>query len=225
MSSILKALKKLENEKTTRKPDSFRIDAEILRGVSSQRRIFTTGVCLAALILFFCGVGATYLYMKHATVSVLSLQNSKNVFKDDLPSGIPRLPTSSTSTAHLEPQSTDPEITPAKILHSSTNSPEKQQMAPKKLPPEIVTPPVFRDSVSMLPSVAPVTPLTITAKPILKVYGIAFQDGAESVAVINGVTVSNGSFVEGVKVEEIQKDRVKFSRSGEKFEIILDKSN
>jgi type II secretory pathway component PulC len=82
--------------------------------------------------------------------------------------------------------------------------------------------PVEPESVS-LP--APVAPLVPPARPVLKVDGIAFQDGADSVAVINGVTVSNGSVIEGARVEEIQKDRVRFSRDGETFDIILDKSN
>lgn len=61
---------------------------------------------------------------------------------------------------------------------------------------------------------------------VLKVDGIAFQDGtAEGVAVVNGVAVSKGSEIEGARVEEIQKDCVRFSRGAEKFEIILDKSN
>src|ERR1039457_2422419 len=64
MSSILKALKKLEHEKSARKPDSFRIDAEILRGGAS-RSFFSTGASLAAIALFLCGGGATYVYMKH----------------------------------------------------------------------------------------------------------------------------------------------------------------
>ncbi len=56
--------------------------------------------------------------------------------------------------------------------------------------------------------------------------GIAFQDGGtDSVAVVNGAAVSKGSVIEGARVEEILKDRVKFSRGSEKFEIILDKTN
>jgi len=70
-----------------------------------------------------------------------------------------------------------------------------------------------------------VSPVATPVKPVLKVHGIAFQDGAESAAVVNGVTVSNGSVIEGARVEEIQKDRVRFSRGGETFDIILDKSN
>jgi general secretion pathway protein B len=67
----------------------------------------------------------------------------------------------------------------------------------------------------------------VTTKPAsLKVEGIAFQDGGtDSVAVVNGVAVSKGSVIEGARVEEILKDRVKFSRGSEKFEIILDKTN
>jgi type II secretory pathway component PulC len=71
----------------------------------------------------------------------------------------------------------------------------------------------------------PVALVVKPVKPVLKVNGIAFQDGADSVAVINGITVSNGSVIEGARVEEIHKDHVKFSRDGEKFYIILEKSN
>ncbi len=62
--------------------------------------------------------------------------------------------------------------------------------------------------------------------PHLTVNGIAYQEGgSDNLAVINGITVSNGAVIEGVKVEDIQKDRVQFSHDGEKFEIILNKSN
>lgn len=76
-----------------------------------------------------------------------------------------------------------------------------------------------------LPAAVPVVASPV--KPaVLKVDGIAFQEGAaDSLAVVNGTTVSKGSVIEGVRVEEIQKDRVRFSRGGEKFEVILDKSN
>jgi len=78
----------------------------------------------------------------------------------------------------------------------------------------------------MPPSAAPPAVVITPGPPVLKVLGIAFQDGStNSVAVVNGVAVTKGSVIEGVRVEEIQKDRVKFSRGGETFEIILDKSN
>jgi type II secretory pathway component PulC len=69
-------------------------------------------------------------------------------------------------------------------------------------------------------------PKRVVSRPVLTINGIAFQDGGnENLAVINGITVSSGALIEGVLVEEIQKDRVRFSQSGEKFEIILNKTN
>jgi type II secretory pathway component PulC len=76
-----------------------------------------------------------------------------------------------------------------------------------------------------VPSIQPASPLPAPVRPVLKVLGIAYQDGAESAAVINGVTVTKGSVIEGVRVDEIQKDHVRFSSGGEKFEVFLDKSD
>jgi hypothetical protein len=62
--------------------------------------------------------------------------------------------------------------------------------------------------------------------PAIKVNGIAFQDGgSDSVAVVNGISVSNGSVIEGARIEEIQRDRVRFSFGSEKFEVMLGKTN
>ena len=56
--------------------------------------------------------------------------------------------------------------------------------------------------------------------------GIAFQEGSrDNMAMINGIAVSSGEMIEGVRVEDIQKNRVIFSQGGEKFEIRLNKSN
>ena len=62
--------------------------------------------------------------------------------------------------------------------------------------------------------------------PTLRVNGIAYQNGsADSMAVINGVPVLTGATIEGVTVEEVQKDRVLFQYNGEKFGIPLGQSN
>jgi len=101
------------------------------------------------------------------------------------------------------------------VVQQSTRNVKSAEIVPQVVPAE-------PKSVSPFVPTAPLVPPT---RPVLKVNGIAFQDGADSVAVINGVTVSNGSVIEGARVEEIQKDRVRFSRGGERFDIILDKSN
>lgn len=225
MSSILKALKKLEQEKAARKPDSFRIDAEILRG-GAQRSFFSTGASLAAIALFLCGVGATYLFMKHdqAFAPVQQSQASKNGVKGESSAAATPFPVSAIPAAEPQPRPPAKEISAPEKSEPAPRPMEKQQhtqrvksavIAPQAVPPE---------PKPASPSV-PVAPLVTPAKPVLKVNGIAFQDGADSVAVINGVTVSKGSVIEGARVEEIQKDRVRFSRGGEMFDSILDKSN
>jgi len=58
--------------------------------------------------------------------------------------------------------------------------------------------------------------------PGLKINGIALQDDpAESVAVINGALLKRGMTVEGVQIEEIFQDRVRFSGARGTFEVQL----
>ena len=225
MSSILKALKKLEHEKSVRKPYSYRIDTEILQGESSSRRSFPTSASLFAVALFMCGVGATYVYMKHAKTpaTVQSSQESITEVKNEPSKGIPLLSVSNKAAAEPKPRSSVKVISDLEKSKPSSRSVDKNQspgVKPAEMVPQALTP--EQKSIS-LP--VPVAPVVAPSKPVFKVNGIAFQDGADSVAVINGITVSKGSVIEGARVEEIQKDQVKLSRDGEKFYIILEKSN
>ena len=64
---------------------------------------------------------------------------------------------------------------------------------------------------------------TMVAPPAgINVSGIAWQDerGARRV-VINGFLLKEGSVVAGSRISEILKDRVLFSRSGGKFEVVM----
>jgi hypothetical protein len=225
MSSILKALKKLEHEKSAQKPGSFKIDAEILRG-GRQRKFFSVGAAMASIALFLCGVGATFLYMKHDKESK-TVQQVQDSTKE--------------SKAETAPDSIRPPAISMPPPEQQIRPPEKVvQVSEKTLPPprfierhqqtqivKSVDSPPQKQTVEphAVPLAMPLAPVVITAKPVLKVHGIAFQDGAESLAVINGITVSNGSVIEGAKVEEIKKDRVRLNRGGETFEIVLDKLN
>jgi general secretion pathway protein B len=232
MSSILKALKKVEQEKAARKPDSFRIDAEILRG-GAQRSFFSTGACLAAIALFVCGVGATYLYMKHDQTSA-SVKPVQTSIKVGQPAAVVPPPESAKSASNSIPHLTTEVKSGFVKLESSKPSsrnvaiplqlqPVKQQTGDNLRTVRPESKPLPQES-RPVPPAAP--PAATPPPPVLKVLGIAFQDGsANGVAVVNGVAVSKGSVIEGARVEEIQKDRVRFSRSGETFDIFLDKSN
>lgn len=233
MSSILKALKKLEDEKAAHQPDSLKIDSDILRGESSRRHS-TTGLILAALLLFTGGSIATYLYMKKdPSPTVVSSEPPA-----EAPAKVESRPQHTTPAPNATQIKTEQlpesiEVVPARRPQATVPAPkQKKQSRPVKPAPVDTRSPVntLQQQSKKVPPVALPVPLavpqTVRTIPLLRVNGIAHQGGAaDNVAVINGVPVSGGAVIEGVKVEEIQKDRVRFSYKGETFEIALGKSN
>ena len=225
MSSILKALKKLENDRSIGKPDQIKIDAKILQNDSSSR-FSRTAVALIAVALFVCGSGAMYFFMKQKasdvvaprTISPRTESNSQAQTSGMSPPEIKKeehhlITTSPPSTRKIAPAFETHTRVPNDLTKiSPPQKPEKQF--------EAVPPPEPK------PANTPMTSTGAASRPTLTINGIAFQDGgSDNVAVINGSTVGVGTIIEGVKVEDIQKDRVRFSQGIEKFEIILNKSN
>lgn len=238
MSSILKALKKLEDEKSARKPDSLDIDSEILRGDTSSR-FSPLGVSIVAALIFVCGVGATYVYMKRGLSDQPKPQTA--IAPPAAPSAALVTPAGKVRQAggNNAPQEPLPQAqkTAARPLQK-TVAPSAPSLAPAKQPvaktqPKVqaVQPPKPASAAEPAKAAqqAASNAVRTTASgmtPVIKVNGIAFQDGSsDSMAVVNGVPVTNGSVVEGARVEDIQRDRVRFSYGGEKFEVPLGKAN
>ncbi|BCS53860.1 hypothetical protein [Geobacter sp. SVR] len=230
MSSILKALKKLEDEKALRQADSLRIDAEILR-TAERPRLSPLKLGLIAMFLFGCGGAVTYLHLKGVPVEPAvspPAPNRKGAGNSDR----------SAQTVPVERIQPDPVIVPAgtvtgaaEISHIPGSRDTGKRTAQAK-PVRAEQAPAEKGA----PSSAGPRPLTVKPPveirsamtgqvPALKVNGIAFQDGIDSVAMINNVPVSRGSLIEGVRVENIYRDRVQFMFGTEKFEIPLGRSN
>lgn len=227
MSSILKALKKLEKETSISKPEQLGIDSKILQDGSAK---FTrTTLIIIAAALFICGGGATYLYMKRTASNRTEEQTSSQRAETH------------TRTTVIQPVVHSDMLQPTVIPFSQPQHPpivERQPYIPDNTPQLLQQSPTLNKTMTPPIQVSPPLPVSepeprvstsksaLTTRPVLTVNGIAFQEGGnENLAVINGITVSNGSVIEGIKVEGIQKDRVHFSQGGEKFEIILNKSN
>jgi type II secretory pathway component PulC len=51
----------------------------------------------------------------------------------------------------------------------------------------------------------PKTPVRTTSRPSLTVNGLALSDGEKRKAIVNGITVSIGSVIEGARIEDIRK--------------------
>jgi general secretion pathway protein B len=235
MSSILKALKKLENERATRQPDALKIDSDILRSdpPSGNSGI---GKILVALLLIAGGAGATYLLMTRtlspekngAAVPRLAVTSPQTATPRPAlpPAQIPaEIPPPAIVTVPAQPLKTERVVAPLRKAATPTqtvkaNLPAKDASVHK--PVAVVTQKAAAPSNTPSNKSAP----EAAQKPAIRVNGIAWQNSsADSMAIINGVAVSNGKVIEGVEVEEIQKDRVRFSYHGEKFEIPLGQSN
>ena len=229
MSSILKALKKLENDTSLYKPEQLKIDAKILQdGVSGS--FSRTSIFMIAVALFVCGGGATFLYFnissRHAITPQTISSGTESQSPSPGPSGISPLLKS------VKVQATTPEVStptislPVRKQTRLLKDPAQPSLSPrsKNQHVEVASPPELKPEAKPVP--ASTAPVSAVSRPILTINGIAFQEGgSDNLAVINGVTVSNGAIIEGVKVEDIQKDRVRFSQGSEKFEIILNKLN
>ena len=242
MSSILKALKKLEEEKNVRRPGTVAIDADILKPETSKPRFSPSSMVLLAMLIFGGGSVATYFIM----LKILPPQR--------LSQAVPAKVRPDTSPAPSAPRSdaTPPfailptETLPAAVIVVPSQTLSRSEQI-RTLPKTVVSQPVVRRTEQKtvtakpsptpallsptLPHLQPVAalpspPASKAVVPRLRVNGIAFQKGsADNMAIINGTPASNGSAVEGATVEEILKDRVKFSFRGELFEIPLGQSN
>lgn len=244
MSSILKALKKLEKDNASSRREQITIDKEILRECQPSRLSPVKGALLAVL-LFAGGSGVTYLFL-NTEPRMRWEQASKPSFSGGVDSTekytvIP--PHSQEKHIPVEHISPEPIVvaSPSETMrHNKGAVPKTSVLVTSHAVSGVKHPsPRCKSSQSDLPrqqghhnSVSDQTQVTASSQitsnagtPVLKVNGIAFQEGLDSVAVVNGVPVSKGSIIEGVRVTEIQKDRVQFSHQGTAFEVSLGKSN
>lgn len=228
MSSILKALKKLEHEKTARSPLSLKIDTDILRTVDSSRSFSPYSLALLFLLVFGGGAAVAFYFARDAKAP-----------RDTV--AAPPAPAAKALQAKVPPPVITPETLPAEIVvvpagkGPSVEAPRTKQIKP----PAAGKAAKAVDRVPAKEAAAGVSELqsgsdeaamgavpAAAAVPSLRVNGIAFQNSsADSMAIVNGMPVSSGSIIEGTAVEEIRKDRVLFQRNGEKFEIMLGQSN
>ncbi len=227
MSSILKALKKLELEKTGNIPVSLKIDSGILRTADSSRSSSPLVLTLLFLLVFGGGGGVVFVIMNKTGALQVKAQPQAVVKAENRQNIHPSAP-----ALTVKPD-TIPAIVPARKDQAGGTSQKQQQ---KPAAGKVVTTAVektAKTAVSGVPKQSKAAAETANAglpaiapPPALRVNGIAYQDqSADSVAMINGEPFSSGAVIDGAKIEEIHKSRVIFSYNGGKFEIPLGQSN
>ncbi|GAM07993.1 hypothetical protein OR1_00263 [Geobacter sp. OR-1] len=194
MSLILDALRKMEQERRSRRLPGTDIRPEVLsyRGMPRKPKRAPMALAAAAIIIALVAASAGWYLLRTGETPVAPpRQTPQNTAAD--PSSPPAAP---------QPQA---EIAPAPIqIQPAPAAPRQQQPATAPRIPEPAAPP--NDGV---------------ATSAITVSGIAFQDERNMRrAVINGALVGEGAEVAGARVLEIRENRVRFGRNGETFEVI-----
>ena len=212
MSFILKALKKLENEKSARKTAPVEIDSAILapdsRSFSSPRR---GGRWTIITLVLLAGAGTIYFFTHKTPPTVTEARKVA-------PQASPAAPTAPLAQTIQQPAER-PVQEGARI-----NAPVAQPASPKAKEPE-----KRQERAHVQKDFAPRQEPEhrasfVAATPGLTVNGIALQDDpSESMAVVNGALVKTGATVGGAQLDRIYLDRVRFKGNGGTFEVYLSK--
>ena len=228
MSSILKALKKLEVEKSLLDAKKeINVSREILKQSSENRNmvkwLWLLGSTAAAVIIFL-----SFALIRKPSANIVEPSRELPLAVQTAPVPLPVLnqliaPQSSTNTKNI------PITSP-----STSNYPAQKQAL--QIPAQTNVGSTDMREVE-LPSTAVPLPEPQKIKPPLKtaplpaptsseltfiLSGIAWnKDGAERMAIINGQPTATGSTINGVTVEEILQDKVKLSHNGRSFELLI----
>src|ERR1039457_864748 len=214
MSFILKALKRVEEEKAVKSQNTPDIHDAIFSGRAQAINEYGRFRSLVyILLILIAGSGITFIIIYYVPFFNPINRSGKLL----------------TKTAQKEATTTSSIIAPAPGVNSSPinvelpdNTRQEKVKEAKTLPFNKV---VIPDEASKISPAfhahkERISRLTVNPPQGLKVNGIAFQDDpSESVAVVNGMLVKRGMSVDGARLEEIFPDRVRFSGKDGPFEV------
>ncbi|HZV81823.1 MAG TPA: general secretion pathway protein GspB [Geobacteraceae bacterium] len=231
MSSILKALKKLEQEKAMRREGEIDLSREILHGPTRRKKRFSWQwpAAITTIVLLFAIVA---ILLTRETTTVKPEQHPTPLREAQLPST-----PAPVAAEKISPRPADaprleavPVYKPAKVsaanpaptrIPTPLSPPQQPSMQAPSLPP--AAPPVTATAPRVEPARKQAPPAPVD--PAFAVSGIAWnKDSADRLAIVNGQPLTTGSFLDGAVVEEILPDRVRFSQGGKTFEVPLGKS-
>lgn len=229
MSSILKALKKLEDEKVLHeKSAGINLSREILKQKSDSRNknrwLWLLGSSAAVVIITLSAALLRTSLPKEAVKPVELPTNTRQTALPALP--FEKLPVKSQSTGSSKAVSTpaplssnEPNLKPARQRIDQPVGPSRQRetVQPPTQPPTTTAPPKTDPVVKAAPLRPPPG-----REQTLTLSGIAWnKDSADRLAIINGQPTATGATVNGILVEEILQDRVRLSHNGKFFELLI----
>ena len=216
MSSILEALKKLEEEKAARRAGMGPLAGRVAKTGRRSRQTSTWLLAGGMLAIAAVSALATYFAMNGSPSSRNKSEKPPEVSRTPdaplPPAGIPVTDMLNPRSSDLTPREKREGISnplPRSTIRDASHPPAS---SPSSAGPEPSAPGKSRHEAAGAPL------------PALNVAGIAWQkDNAFRMAVVNGVPVREGDTVEGATVKEILADRVRFSFNGKEFEVPMEK--
>jgi general secretion pathway protein B len=231
MSSILKALQKLEQEKANR-PDR---GMDVAKGIVVGRRPAPRPVWVVPAGMV--GVAVLAVLLTYTLMGGFVSREPASAKPVTFPAAAGQPPTtaapSSLPTTIIREENIPTESRPTITKRAAAGTPVRSTDPPFPIAPPIDAAPPPSLTASPAASSEPVDPARNESpqdktggarRPAIKVSGIAWQkDSTARLAVVNGISVTEGSMVEGARVEGISPDRVRFSYKDEKFDVSLGK--
>lgn len=230
MSSILKALRKLEQETNSRKSGIVDVTGQVIyKKERTRRQTWRVPFGMAA-------VGISTAIGTYFLTTVYS--HNGNEYPAPIAPSVRQQIQAAAPSQPVEAPSSDQGPPPAVV--SATRKATVPDHFPPALPrlkgrtgatpsPPIAPQPTGTPSVQPSPAAPshqqPAAPPQAVAAPLptLNISGVAYEADGGKFAIINGVAVTEGSIVAGAKVEEIQKDRIRFTFGQKTFDVPVGK--
>lgn len=253
MSVILDALKKLDREKSIRQPSTANIAVEILRPdlPRPENRFFRYFAPIlltaigATLITYFTMV--YFLKKSSPPASMISSATSQRVISSPEESNVHLKSMTPSPSQPMEPASVyrEPlhetrkemgqvapkmEVPPQSKVSGENKVLSESKPIPAPLEEKKADAPVISEKKDILPGKVPEkvpqTQVTesATTPSLLKVSAIVwYDDPSMRFAIINGLKVTEGSLIEGVKVVEIKPTSVRLFHNEKYFELSIER--
>ena len=238
MSVILDALKKLDREKSARRNGMPNIAVEILRADLPRARkrilLYFVAVSIATAAVTYVGIAQFGFLLKSSPPTPVNLRAP---MKEASPASSKSGLSVSSPPAAMTPPPPDQSSEPVRGSRAETIrvAPKIESDAERKTPS--ISPVEKKTSHNLVSEEAKAAPAntiklpdqmpyrSTTTPASLRISGIIWsEDPSKRIAVINGITVTEGSLIEGVKVVEIHPTRVRFFHNNQSFEIPLGSS-